>query len=190
MFLRAFTDGVGSKDYFGYAAGKEGDSYLGFKFGEGMLLAALDDQMLAVSKKRAIELDEARQCPKCGQYPCKCQSKGGGGKALCPICGKELDKCTCQKPPQGGNGDVPTDSADKRHYFGTVNLDPLDPVMKMSDVLENVISLFTAKPGVHVTVKLDIEASSTTPFDKNTIIRPVSENGKALGFTTSEFSAE
>lgn len=190
VFLRAFTDGVGSKDYFGYAAGKEGDSYLGFKFGEGMLLAALDDQMLAVSKKRAIELDEARKCPDCGQYPCKCQSKGGGGKALCPVCGKELDKCTCQKPTQGGNGDVPTDSADKRHYFGTVNLDPLDPVMKMSDVLENVISLFTAKPGVHVTVKLDIEASSTTPFDKNSIIRPVSENGKALGFTTSEFSAE
>ena len=62
--------------------------------------------------------------------------------------------------------------------------------MKMSDVLENVISLFTAKPGVKVTVKLDIEASSPTAFDKNTIVRPVSENSKALGFTQSEFTAE
>ena len=78
----------------------------------------------------------------------------------------------------------------KKHFFGTIQLDPLDPVVKMSDVLENVISLFTAKPGVKVSVKLDIEASAAVAFDKNTVIRPVSENSKNLGFSSSEFTAE
>lgn len=66
----------------------------------------------------------------------------------------------------------------------------LNPVVKMSDVLENVISLFAAKPGVKVSVKLDIEASAAVAFDKNTVIRPVSENSKNLGFTSFEFTAE
>ena len=192
VFIRALTDGVATKDYFGFAAAREGDELIGFKFGEAMLLAALDDSMLVLSKKKAQELDKKRKCPTCGLYPCRCRSKGSnvGGKALCPVCGQELEHCICPKPAKGGNVPATGSGSEKKHYFGTVNLDPLDPVMKMSDVLENVISLFTAKPGVKVTMKLDIEASSPTAFDKNTVIRPVSENSKTLGFTQSEFTAE
>lgn len=82
----------------------------------------------------------------------------------------------------------PSADAAKKSFFGTIELDPIDPVVKMNDVLENVITLFTAKPGVKVTLTLDIEASSDKPFDKNTVIRPVSENSKQLGFSLSEFS--
>ena len=35
--------------------------------------------------------------------------------------------------------------------------------------MKNVIALFNAKPGTRVKVRLDIEASSTSAFDKNTV---------------------
>ena len=191
VFIRALTDGIATKDYFGFAAAREGDELIGFKFGEAMLLAALDDSMLVLSKKRAQELDDKRKCPKCGHYPCACKSPDPENKP-CPVCGKS--PCMCKVPPsvcpKCGKSPCQCTGGSKRHYFGTIQLDPLDPVMKVSDVLDNVISLFTSKPGVKVSVKLDIEASSPAAFDKNTIIRPVSENSKTLGFTLSEFTDE
>ena len=194
VFLRAFTDGIASKDFFGFASAKDGANYIGFKFGEGLLLPCLDDQMLVLSKKRAEELDDARKCPKCGKLPCACKNETQDG--VCPVCGQK--PCVCggdDKKPQVCSkcGQSPCQcggEVGKKHFFGTIQLDPVDPVVKMSDVLENVISLFTAKPGVKVSVKLDIEASAAVAFDKNTVIRPVSENSKNLGFSSSEFTAE
>jgi hypothetical protein len=43
-----------------------------------------------------------------------------------------------------------------------------------------------AKPGVAVTVKLDIEAEAPQGFDENTV-RAVRENAKTLGFAQAEF---
>lgn len=48
------------------------------------------------------------------------------------------------------------------------------------------IKLFTARPGVSVTVRLDIEVQSPEGFDENTQ-RAARENSSALGFTESEF---
>lgn len=179
VFVKAFTDGLATTEYFGFAAGKDGDAYIDFKFGEGLLLPQLDESMVVIAKSRAQELDAARRCPACGKIKSACacgQSQPGAGPKPAPV----------------GPGPVPMPppSADaaKKSFFGTIELDPLDPVVKMNDVLENVITLFTAKPGVKVTLKLDIEASSDKPFDKNTVIRPVSENSKQLGFSLAEFS--
>ncbi len=90
VFVRAFTDGLATKDYFGFAAAKDGSEYIGFKFGESLLLAVLDDSMLVVCKKRAEEIYEKRKCPKCGKSPCRCSGAG------------------------------------KKHYFGTIQLDPIN----------------------------------------------------------------
>jgi conserved hypothetical protein len=46
-----------------------------------------------------------------------------------------------------------------------------------------------AKPGVKVTIKLDIEASSSTPFDDNTV-RAVKENSVVLKLKSSDFSED
>jgi len=194
-FIQAFTAGIATKEYFGYAEGMDPKekSVLGFRFGESVLLPALDDSMLVISKKKALELDEKRKCPKCGQFPCVCKS-GEPDKqtAVCQKCGN--NPCTCLGKqtvcPKCGKSPCQCVDAAKKHYFGTIELDPLDPVVKMSDVLENVIALFTARPGVNVRVKLDIEASSASAFDKNTVVRPVVENSKNLGFVQSEFTAE
>jgi hypothetical protein len=180
VFIRAFTDGVATRDYFGFAEAKDDDGYVGFKFGEPMLIPALNDSMLLVSKKKAEELDEIRKCKKCGKYPCSCAAEPGIGQNSPPS----------SNNPVGGVGKaVSSGVCGAKHYFGTISLDPLDPVIKVSDVLENVISLFTSKPGVEVKVKLDIEATSQTEFDKNTVIRPVTENSRTIGFFSSEFSA-
>ena len=46
-----------------------------------------------------------------------------------------------------------------------------------------------AKPGVKVTIKLDIEASSSIPFDDNTV-RAVKENSASLKLESSDFSED
>lgn len=190
-FIQTFASGVASRDYFGYAEGVDGNEYVGFRFGERILLPALNDSMVVISKKKAEEIDERRKCPTCGQHPCVCTRGASAVQKACPTCGNE--PCTCGSPsvcPNCGKSPCQCTGAAKKHYFGTIRLDPLDPVIQMNDVLENVIALFTAKPGISVTIKLDIEASSAQPFDKNTVVRPVLENAKSLGFAQSEFSAE
>lgn len=178
VFVRALTDGVGAKDYFGYVEAKDNEKYIGFKFGEPILVTQLVDSMLVVSRQKAEELDELRKCKDCGRYPCICGTRDG-----------KKDDGKDERIEEKPNGENQKSSIETkvRHYYGTVQLDALDPVIKMSDVLENIISIFTTKQGVNVSVKLDIEASSSTEFDKNTVIRPVSENARALGFTSSEF---
>lgn len=182
VFLAAVAAGV--KDgSFGYAAGKDGDDYSGFNYREEPLLVAADAGMLLLSKDKAEELHNKRLCPKCGKHPCACGTEprlGGGDNppvpTVCPRCGHS--PCTCSAPQQ-----------EMKRFWGTVELDPVNPVGKLSTVLAEVISKFTLDPKVKVTLKLDISAETPTSFDKNTVVRPVTENCNTLGFSSKGFSA-
>lgn len=54
---------------------------------------------------------------------------------------------------------------------------------------EELIQLFNSRPGIELTLKLDIEASSATPFPPD-LVRAVKENTSPsnLNLPTSEFS--
>ena len=76
-----------------------------------------------------------------------------------------------------------------KRFWGTVELDPVNPVGKLSTILDEVISKFTQDPKVKVTLKLDISAETPMSFDKNTVVRPVTEHCNTLGFTSKGFSS-
>ena len=87
-----------------------------------------------------------------------------------------------QKPAQPG-------AQAFRHYYANVALDPQLAVARVAQIQDELLRLFNAKPGVTVSVKLDIEASSATPFDPN-LVRAVRENSSPsnLNLPISEFT--
>ena len=58
--------------------------------------------------------------------------------------------------------------------------------MQFAQIVDEVIEQFTSKPGIDVTVSVDIRAHSRGGFDEATQ-RSVRENCKVLKFTNSEF---
>ncbi|MFP4532700.1 MAG: hypothetical protein ACLFNS_08455 [Desulfobacterales bacterium] len=58
--------------------------------------------------------------------------------------------------------------------------------MAFDQIHDEIIKLFSAKPGVTVTVRLDITAEFPDGFDEN-LQRAARENSAALGFDDSEF---
>ena len=71
-------------------------------------------------------------------------------------------------------------------FFGSVELDPIKAKLQFSDVAEEVLMLFTQKPGVKVRISVEIEAESHSGFDDG-IQRAVRENCDQLRFKTRTF---
>ena len=75
------------------------------------------------------------------------------------------------------------------HYYAKADLPPNTAVVCLQKIHDELISLFASRPGIEVSVKLDIEASSSTPFPPD-LVRAVKENASPanLDMPTSEFS--
>ena len=71
-------------------------------------------------------------------------------------------------------------------FFGSVELDPIKAKLQFSDVAEEMLMLFTQKPGVKVRISVEIEAESPNGFDDD-IQRAVRENCDQLKFKNREF---
>ena len=77
-------------------------------------------------------------------------------------------------------------AAQKTVFFGQVELDPVKAKLQFSDVAEEVLMLFTAKPGVKVKVSLEIQAEASSGFDEATQ-RAARENCNQLKFKNHGF---
>ena len=178
VFERTMVDGVSKGDYFGYADGKEGEKYLGFQYASQVFSLGLDDQALLIEWENAAryKADHAPkpefETPAAGETP----HPASWGGAIPP------------QPPSGGNGTTPQ-KKQYRNFFGSASIDPIKGALQFQNIMEELVSLFTTKPGVKVTIKLDIEASSSIPFDDNTV-RAVKENSASLKLESSDFSED
>ncbi|MGI5837960.1 MAG: AAA+ family ATPase, partial [Chloroflexota bacterium] len=92
----------------------------------------------------------------------------------------------------GGNGDgtgkPPRPAAPKR-YHGTVTLDSTRTGRDAGRIADEVISHLVGLPGSRVKVTLEIEAEVPSGVSED-VVRIVTENGRALGFTSQGFEAE
>jgi len=86
----------------------------------------------------------------------------------------------------GGGNPPKTPSAKKTVFFGQVELDPVKAKLQFSDVTEEVLMLFTSKPGVRVKVSLEIQAEASSGFDESTQ-RAARENCNQLKFKNHGF---
>lgn len=76
-----------------------------------------------------------------------------------------------------------------KNFFASASIDPVKGTFQFQTIMQELVSLFTTKPGVKVAIKLDIEASSPIPFDDNTV-RAVRENSIVLKLESSDFSED
>lgn len=200
VFKNAMNQGIASEDFFGYASGKEGDSFLGFTFGQGSIggldgealiiereaAKAYRDKLAADAVQRARELADRNTDDSSGQRDEGVRSGGSGAGAdsgTAPPMGAE---------ESGGSSAGAVTSAShiaKKQFYGTVSLDPLKAKMDFATVVDEIVEQFTLRTGVEVKVSVEIEATSSNGFDE-ALQRTIKENCNVLKFSSSEFEGE
>ena len=171
-FLSTVMRGVADTGFFGYAQGKEGDRYLGFKYGENPGAINISDSELIIEDSAAVAWKNAQ---KSGQ---------AGTGSQTPVVTPATPTPTVPGPQPVPQPLPPTTA--KRQFTGTVTLDLTNGVDPLKQVLDEVLSNLSGT-GARVTVQLDVGARNVNPFAPQTV-RAVSENARTLGFSRAEFS--
>ncbi|MGY2373728.1 ATP-binding protein [Pseudomonas sp. SDO524_S393] len=186
--------GISSRDFFGVAYGNEEGRYQGFQFAENTSVI-FDDTLLLIepkaasdfSAKLAAEAAEREAAAMPATHGRDVSGAGSGSNAT----GNDADDDSGPLPSPSSSGSpapmpAPGPVAKKRMFFGTVELDPVKAKLQFSDLADEVLMLFTQKPGVNVRISVEIEAESSAGFDDSTQ-RAVRENCNLLKFKNQAF---
>ena len=189
----AISAGVGSRDFFGVAYGKEEGRYQGFHFAQNTSVI-FDDTLLLIEPKAAAEFaaklaaeaaerDAEASPPPRGPNPPgpRTTPENGSGPSAVDGSGPAPAGAVPAAPPP-----APGAAPKKRMFFGSVELDPVKAKLQFSDVADEVLMVFTQKPGVKVKISIEIEAESPAGFDDG-LQRAVRENCNQLKFKNQAF---
>jgi hypothetical protein len=198
--LRAtIAAGVSSRDFFGIAYGREEGRFQGFNFAQSTT-PILDDALLLIEPK-ASSAFAAKLAEEAAEREAATKGKEAGGSGTGAGSKGESTGGTSTTTTgtgggsagSGGGGSTGTGtgtggaaSTKKTMFFGSVELDPIKAKLQFSDVAEEVLMLFTQKPGVKVRISVEIEAESPSGFDDG-IQRAVRENCDQLKFKNRAF---
>ena len=176
VFVQAITAGCATRDGFAFVAGKDGERWLGFAFGQSALVT-IDADSLLISRPAALayqqQLDEEGR----KLVPPQAASGTGGGSGALPVATPPALK---EAPPTA------IAAALAQHFFGTVEVDATTATMDFSTIVNEVIQHFAAQSGVDVTVTVEIEARSRDGFDAG-LQRTIKENCGVLKFRSANF---
>ena len=183
VYRNAIGQGLDSEDFFGFASGKDGDAYLGFRFGNGGI-PTLDDACVLIDKDAAAEY---REKTKPVPQPTPATEPTGVNPVPPSVPGGSL-----VTPPQPIPGRAPApaiQTAIKKQFYGNIDLDPVKAKMDFATIVDEVVQQFTAKLGVEVSISVEIQAKSKNGFDE-ALQRTIKENCNVLRFSSSEFEEE
>lgn len=177
VLLQTIREGLGSQDFFGYAAGRDNGRYQGLMFGHSGAVY-LDDSALLIAPDVAAAQAALQQAarPAAPVVNPGTAAAAGSGQTSSPA------------EPVAGGGLMPVGKR-MRRFHASVELEPLNAVFQLTDIVENVIEHFTAQYGVAVNITLDIAAESADGFDP-ALQRTVKENCATLSFKHAEFEEE
>ncbi|WP_319021411.1 ATP-binding protein [Pseudomonas sp. FME51] len=180
VFKAALNSGVASADFFGFAAGKDGDKYLGFTFDRNTMVT-LDADALLIQRDAAEAYREASK-PPTPPAELAATEEGGGYTVISP------------RPPAASIGaptpaDSPPKAAVKKQFYGTIDIDPVKVKMDFAQIYDEIIEQFTSRVGVDMRISVEIQANSKTGFDE-ALQRTVKENCNVLKFSGAEFEEE
>lgn len=182
VFHSTLAAGAESTDFFGLAQGQEEDRYLGFSIGK-RTTPILDASLLLIEPSTARAYAEAEQRGK-ADVPTADTSEG---KSTYPVGPKTDDS---KAADSGGENtrwtNPPQAQSTKTHFYGTIDLDPVLAKRQFSDLVDEVVLNFSAKPGVKVRISVEIDAESNAGFDDG-LQRTIKENCNVLRFKGAEF---
>jgi predicted AAA+ superfamily ATPase len=174
VFINAISRAVESEDYFAYAAGKEGDTYLGFTFGAHALIY-LDGSSLLLAKDSAAAYKAAHPPKPAPGTPVPAPSPAPYGGAP--------TSTTKPVPAPGGTGPSATP---RTRFYGTISLDPVKAKLDFATIMDEVVQAFTARPTTNVEINIEIQADDSNGFDE-ALQRTIKENCNVLKFNSAEF---
>lgn len=179
-FQHTLAAGAESRDFFGFAQGKEDGRYVGFTFGKRTSLF-LDSSLLLIEPVTAAGYAEAQRAAEESARPKPTETVSGTtGTGDAPPRVEDSAKPTY---PTGG-GTAP--QSVKKQFYGSIELDAIQAKKQFADVVDEVILQFTSRPGVKVNIAIEIQVEATTGFDDG-LQRAVKENCNVLRFKNAEF---
>ena len=180
-FQHTLAAGAESRDFFGFAQGKEDGRYVGFTFGRRTSLF-LDSSLLLIEPVTAAGYAEAQRAAEEAARPKPTETvPGTTGTGEAPPRAEDSAKPTY---PAGGNGGLP--QATKKQFYGSIELDAIQAKKQFADLVDEVVLQFTSRPGVKVKIAIEIQAEAATGFDDG-LQRAVKENCNVLRFKNAEF---
>ncbi len=181
VFKATLAKGLSTADYFGFAAGRDGDKYLGFIF-ERDTMVTLDTDALLIQQDAAIAYREATKPVPQPQVPTASEGDKGGYAGTSPT-------TAAPTAPAAPGATVAPTAAVKKQFYGSINIDPVKAKMDFAQIYDEIVEQFTSRLGVEVRISIEIQANSTTGFDES-LQRTIKENCNVLRFGEAEFEGE
>lgn len=187
VFRNAIAAGAESVEFFGLAQGKEDGHFIGFSFGQ-RTSPIMDSSLLLIDPLTAAMHMEAVRAAEDASRTIRASSENGSTVGERGADDGDGDDNHVKEPPSADykEGASAGGQATKKQFYGSIDLDPILAKKQFADLVEEVVQLFTVRPGVVVKVAVEIQAESATGFDSN-LQRSVSENCKVLKFKSAEF---
>lgn len=160
--------GATSRDFFGLASERSGDTYRGFVFGRAT--TPFLDALLLIRPERAAAYEQETSIAE----PTETAGGNGSGPTAPPT----------QTAPGAGPSAQP--KSQPTRFFGTAELDPIAGSLQFAKLMSELVGLFTDDPRRRVTLRLDISAEDSRGFS-DTVVRAAKENGRQLGMKSTDF---
>lgn len=192
ILTAVIASGTASGDYFGYADGKEGDDYKGFKFQEPAT-CVIDASALIIEIEAARSYKAGKTVIIPPDRPEKPEGEPEDEPGDDPEGEGEKGRTEKEKEQPGkDNGKKPVvqppRSTRKKRFYATTTLDPHAGRIAYDEIQKEVLNLLST-PGATMRIRLDIEVESPEGYDESTQ-RAVRENCGTLNFKQAEFDEE
>ncbi|HXG29077.1 MAG TPA: DUF499 domain-containing protein [Nevskiales bacterium] len=185
VFQLTLAAGAESREFFGFAQGKEDGRYVGFSYGK-RYSPIFDASLLLIEPVAAATYMEALRAAEEASHA-KSAEAGGAATTTVPAGGGTP---RAEGSGKGGyaTGGATAGQAVKKQFYGSIELDPFLAKKQFADLVDEVVQQFTMRPGVKVKIAIEIQAESATGFDDG-LQRAVKENCNVLKFKNAEFEA-
>lgn len=171
VLARTLRTGAASRDFFGIAYGRNGETYEGFSLGAGD--AQFDDTVLLIEPDAAKAYEDAQRKPEPVPPPGEPPIPGTG-----PTGGGAPPTGTPPTPPSG-EPQTPTKPTGPGTFFGSAEIPAATAKMHLMQLADEIIANLVADPNAQVRVTLEISAQFEGGAQETTK-RSVSENATAL----------
>ena len=168
---RTLRTGATSRDFFGIAYGRSGDTYEGFSLGTGD--AQFDDTVLLIEPNAAKAYEDAQRKPEPSPPPGEPPTPGPGPT------GGGMPPSGTPPTPTPGQPQPPAKPAGPGAFFGSAEIPAATAKMHLMQLADEIIANLVADPNAQVRVTLEISVHFEGGAQETTK-RSVSENATAL----------
>jgi len=183
VFQMTMAAGAESREFFGFAQGKEDGRYVGFSYGK-RTSPILDTSLLLIEPASAAAYLQTLHMAEPSATP-DADAAGKGGVTVL-VTGDGRAPWRAEDSAQSGQTNGSVAPSVKKRFYANIDLDPVQAKRQFADLVDEVVQPFTQRQGVKVKIAIEIQAESPTGFDAG-LQRIVRENCATLKFKNADF---